>query len=560
MDIDVLGGLAVLENGVPVVPAAPPARQVLAVLAGYADQTVPVAVLAEELEAYAPPEHTRAVLHSCVRQLRGRLAAAVDQGGARSAATMLVQTPGGYLLDTGGGRCDLWEFSREAGAGYRAMARGDYEAAARRLRGALGLWRGPAFDGVDHGPRLAELIAGLEATRKSVMEQWVEAELALGRRREAAFDPVGGAPLRSGAAPVRSGEGDTGWGRRHAPAAAVRPFPASGAETDFHRSEAAVPSETYRLRHSVLPGRSGAAASAAPVASTAGSEGAAGGLVPAFAVPVASVADTAPVAAAAGAEGAEGGLVSAFAVPDAAAGRGETAGADTAPVAGEAGSEGAEGGPASAFVVPVASAAGSEMAAGGPAPVFAVPGAAAARGETAAADMAPVAGEAEPDEVRDSRGYAAARAGAVAAARGVDAEAAGVDAVRTRAVGAGWWRSGVASSDVVAAADGADVEAAGADGVRTRAVAPAGGVRAEAAGADAVRTRAVRAGAWLDDGGRAEAARRARIGVPPGEGTAEGAAARTGDPRYGDVVTVDFGTRSAVRRTARRRPLSPSVA
>ncbi|MGW5852239.1 AfsR/SARP family transcriptional regulator [Streptomyces sp. NPDC055254] len=456
MDIDVLGGLDVLENGVPVVPAAPPARQVLAVLAGYADQTVPVAVLAEELEAYAPPEHTRAVLHSCVRQLRGRLAAAVDQGGARSAATMLVQTPGGYLLDTGGGRSDLWEFSREAGAGYRAMARGDYGAAARRLRAALGLWRGPAFDGVDQGPRLAELVAGLEATRKSVMEQWVEAELALGRRREPGS--------------ARGGAGDTGWGRRRAPEPVGRPFPASGTESDFHRSETAVPNETYRLRQSVLLGPAVAAASSA---------------------------DTERVGA------------------DAVAGASATGAGDVRTTAAAPG-----------YAAARAEAAPAEAAR-----------AEAARTEAVRADAA------EADAVRTE--VARTDAGRAEAA---EAEAARADAGRAEAAEPGAWRFDAAEADAV------PTGAATADSVRT-----------EAAEAGAVRTRAVRAGAWRsgagpDDSGRGDVAYGPRIGVPPSGGAAVDDAACTGGVRYGDVIAVDFGTRSAARRTSRRRPLSPSVA
>lgn len=177
-------------------------------LAAHADQVVPVAVLAEELGALVPPEHARAALHSCVRLLRRRLGAAVAPSGGRTGESVLVQTPGGYLLDTDNGRSDLREFAREAGAGYRAMACGDHESAARRLRGALRLWKGPAFDGIVPGPRLGERIADLEATRKAVVEQWVEAELALGRHRE----------LEPGLAELFLVPGlretDSGWGRR----------------------------------------------------------------------------------------------------------------------------------------------------------------------------------------------------------------------------------------------------------------------------------------------------------------------------------------------------------
>ncbi|WP_330331287.1 hypothetical protein OHS33_17170 [Streptomyces sp. NBC_00536] len=185
MDIEVLGGLRALENGVPVVPQTQPARQVFAVLAAYADQMVPTTVLAAELSAYAPDgEHARSVLLTSIRQIRELLAGAADSAGRRTPEAVLVSLPGGFLLDTDGGRSDQGEFARETGAGYRAMARGEFAAAARRLRGALGLWRGPAFEGIEAGPRLAARIADLEATRLSALKQWVEAELALGRHPE----------------------------------------------------------------------------------------------------------------------------------------------------------------------------------------------------------------------------------------------------------------------------------------------------------------------------------------------------------------------------------------
>ncbi|MFD7257840.1 BTAD domain-containing putative transcriptional regulator [Streptomyces sp. NPDC059874] len=206
MDIDVLGGLDVRENGVRLSPASPSERQVLAVLAAYADQVVPVAVLAEELGAYTPPGRAHSVLESCVRLLRRRLAAAVAPGAGRTARTVLARMPGGYFLDTGGGRLDLREFERGAAAGHRAMSRGEYATAACLLRGALGLWKGPAFDGVPPGPRLAERVAELEATRKAVMEQWVEARLALDRQRERTPDFEG--PPESG--PPESGPPESG--------------------------------------------------------------------------------------------------------------------------------------------------------------------------------------------------------------------------------------------------------------------------------------------------------------------------------------------------------------
>ncbi|MGW0395257.1 AfsR/SARP family transcriptional regulator [Streptomyces sp. NPDC003042] len=193
MDIEVLGAPRVTVNGVPITAPTPESRHVLAVLAVCPDRVVPVSVLADELGRRIPPEHARAALHHAVRRLRERFAEALGAGTAsvRNPESVLSTRPGGYLLDTGGGRSDVREFAREAGAGYRAMGRGDFEQAALRLRRALGLWTGPALDGIDAGTWLGGRIAVLDADRLSVLGQWVEAELALGRLRELRLELAG---------------------------------------------------------------------------------------------------------------------------------------------------------------------------------------------------------------------------------------------------------------------------------------------------------------------------------------------------------------------------------
>ncbi|MEU9714541.1 BTAD domain-containing putative transcriptional regulator [Streptomyces sp. NPDC047976] len=184
MDIEVLGTPRVIENGVPITAPTPESRHVLAVLAACPDRVVPVSVLADELVRRVPPEHAHAALHTAVRRLRERFAEALGAGSVRTPEAVLSTRPGGYLLDTAGGRCDVRDFEREAGAGYRAMERGDHGQAAARLRRALDLWTGPALDGIDAGTWLRGRIACLDADRVSVLGQWTEAELALGRHRE----------------------------------------------------------------------------------------------------------------------------------------------------------------------------------------------------------------------------------------------------------------------------------------------------------------------------------------------------------------------------------------
>ncbi|GHB70113.1 hypothetical protein GCM10010347_45470 [Streptomyces cirratus] len=191
MDIQVLGVPRVTENGLPLKAPTPEARHVLAVLAVSPDRVVPEAVLADELAHRTSSHYDHAVLLTAVRRLRERLAEALGAGSVRTPETVLSARPGGYVLDTGGGRSDVREFEREAGAGYRAMGRGDFEQAARRLRRALALWTGPALDGIDAGPWLRSRVAVLDADRCSVLEQWVEAELALGRRRELRLELAG---------------------------------------------------------------------------------------------------------------------------------------------------------------------------------------------------------------------------------------------------------------------------------------------------------------------------------------------------------------------------------
>lgn len=195
MDVRILGGLSVRENGVSITPTAAAPRQLLALLAASADQVVPVTVLMEEVWPSGAPRGARVEIHSHVLGLRALITSALAEGPSaaggtdadgdgRTAETVLAAQSGGYRLDTGGGSHDVWQFERAAGAGYRAMEAGDLPRAALRLGEALALWRGEPYAGVDAGPRLRAETMRLEASRLSVLDQWVEAQLGLGRHVE----------------------------------------------------------------------------------------------------------------------------------------------------------------------------------------------------------------------------------------------------------------------------------------------------------------------------------------------------------------------------------------
>ncbi|MFC8920258.1 BTAD domain-containing putative transcriptional regulator [Streptomyces sp. NPDC047821] len=188
MDIEVLGALAVRVNGVSVTPTAPKPRQVLALLALHADQVVPVGMLIEELWGDRPPRSARTTLQTYVLQLRDLIATALEKDPEgtepRTAKDVLVTTPGGYLLNTGGGTSDVREFERMAGTGYRAMDAGDFPGAARQLRDALALWTGSALADVQTGTQLEMETRRLDETRLCALDQRIEADLRLGRHRE----------------------------------------------------------------------------------------------------------------------------------------------------------------------------------------------------------------------------------------------------------------------------------------------------------------------------------------------------------------------------------------
>ncbi|MEV8588136.1 AfsR/SARP family transcriptional regulator [Streptomyces sp. NPDC051180] len=201
MDVRILGGLSVRENGVSITPTAAAPRQLLALLTASADQVVPVTVLTEELWPSGAPRAARAELQAHIAELRSLIASALRAAEPaeprpgwserRTADAVLVAQPGGYRLDTGGGVHDVWQFERAAGAGYRAMEAGDLSRAALRLGEALALWRGDPYAGVAAGPRLRREIERLETSRLSVLDQWVEAQLGLGRHAELVSELTG---------------------------------------------------------------------------------------------------------------------------------------------------------------------------------------------------------------------------------------------------------------------------------------------------------------------------------------------------------------------------------
>lgn len=181
VNIRLLGQLEIVHNGVSLVPSAGKPRQILALLALRGDRVVQASVLTEELWGDRIPRSAATTLQTYVLQLRNKIAAAQPAECACSPKDLLVTCFGGYLLKVGAYRSDWQEFEEKAAVGATAYEAGDHRAATAIFDQALRLWSGPALVDVPQGSVLQQEVMSMEETRRSVLEQRIDAALRLGR-------------------------------------------------------------------------------------------------------------------------------------------------------------------------------------------------------------------------------------------------------------------------------------------------------------------------------------------------------------------------------------------
>jgi DNA-binding SARP family transcriptional activator/tetratricopeptide (TPR) repeat protein len=129
-----------------------------------------------------PPATARSQIQADISALRRVFH---ESGRTRS----IVTWPGGYQLVLGDCVLDVDEFDVHVAEAGRAVAVGEWDVAARSLRAALDLWRGPALAGIDSA-FTESARAWLEEARLAAVESWAEVELRLGRHRTLAADLV----------------------------------------------------------------------------------------------------------------------------------------------------------------------------------------------------------------------------------------------------------------------------------------------------------------------------------------------------------------------------------
>ena len=172
MEYRILGSIEVLDpSGRKLALGGAMQQSVLASLLLRAGQTVVLDRLVEELWDDPPASAARTV-QAYVSRLRHELP-----------KRAIESRPGGYVLRLDGDELDLDTFARGAEEGHAALAAGDHEQAARLLREALALWRGPALAGLT-SEALRRHAEQLEEQRLSALEDRLEADLESARHSE----------------------------------------------------------------------------------------------------------------------------------------------------------------------------------------------------------------------------------------------------------------------------------------------------------------------------------------------------------------------------------------
>jgi DNA-binding SARP family transcriptional activator len=176
--IGILGPVELAGDG-PVQLGGAMERCLLAVLAVHCGEAVSAGALVDALWGDDPPRTAGKTLQNYVLRLRRTMA-----GVAGEAGPSIATQPSGYCLRAPPGLVDAKLAESLIGEGRKELAGGDPATAARLLRRAVGLWRGPALQEFADRPFAAAEASRLEELREAALEDLFDAELALGRHHE----------------------------------------------------------------------------------------------------------------------------------------------------------------------------------------------------------------------------------------------------------------------------------------------------------------------------------------------------------------------------------------
>ncbi len=182
MEIRLLGPVEVAVDDRPIPLGSPRQRAVFAMLALAAPEVVSTDRFVDGLWGEDPPGNPAAALQVFVHGLRKALRAESLDG-------LVTREHTGYRLAVEPGATDIGRVSALHQAAREARDAGDLAAASAALAEARSLWRGPALADVRATPFAEPEAVRLDELRLLVEEDYVDAELALGRHT-ALVDPL----------------------------------------------------------------------------------------------------------------------------------------------------------------------------------------------------------------------------------------------------------------------------------------------------------------------------------------------------------------------------------
>src|SRR5262245_42264875 len=173
VEIRILGPLEVVESGAALRLGSRKQRALLSLLVLHAGEVVSRDRLIDDLWHGDPPPAAETTLRSHISRLRSALG-----------ASRLVSRAPGYALVLAPEELDAARCERLLVAAREALGDGRAAEAAAQLRSALALWRGAALADVAYEPFAQGEMARLEEMRLAVLEERVEADLALARHAD----------------------------------------------------------------------------------------------------------------------------------------------------------------------------------------------------------------------------------------------------------------------------------------------------------------------------------------------------------------------------------------
>ena len=153
----------------------PKSRALLGLLLARANQVVRADLLVEELWEGAPPAAAGNALRVHVAHLRDAFRAVADEG----APEPVRFTNGGYQLEVEPGSFDVEQFESCVRDGRGALQSGDPREAVEHLGGALRLWLGSPYQGLEGLEPVQREIVHLQELRLHAIELLADAHLAI---------------------------------------------------------------------------------------------------------------------------------------------------------------------------------------------------------------------------------------------------------------------------------------------------------------------------------------------------------------------------------------------